>query len=365
MTRLTFVGDIALDKPLLKAARERGKGEFDFSDVFHTQDVFAKSDLVIGNLETVFGGGHRFNKKPYHYNSPDSFCWAIKDAGIGLVGTANNHCIDEGVAGIRRTNQLLDECGILHTGTYDEDSGDRFLVKELRGVKIAFYALTYSVNVGMEALSCRDLYRHVNLLGFRGKRASWPRQYYQYVIKRKLKQFKRKRKKQSTISAHQDTFHARLINQKWMEEIKKQLARAREQADVLVVLLHIGGQFNEEPGEYSKYMMDQLCELGADIVIGNHPHTVQRVERRGDKLVAYCMSVSGEYLVHDCLPEYSLALHVDVDEKLHTFQASVDVLKGSEDKHAYLSVNKADRSDPGAKVIQERIAMSELERKPR
>ena len=51
MVRLTFVGDIALDKPLLKAAKERGKGTFDFSGVFHTEDVFAGSDLVVGNLE--------------------------------------------------------------------------------------------------------------------------------------------------------------------------------------------------------------------------------------------------------------------------------------------------------------------------
>ncbi len=47
MIRLTFIGDIACDKPLLKAAKARGKGRYDFSDVFHTEDVFAGSDLVM------------------------------------------------------------------------------------------------------------------------------------------------------------------------------------------------------------------------------------------------------------------------------------------------------------------------------
>ena len=61
MIRLTFVGDIALDKPLLKAAKARGHGQYDFSDVFHTEDVFAQSDLVIGNMETCFRGGKQFN----------------------------------------------------------------------------------------------------------------------------------------------------------------------------------------------------------------------------------------------------------------------------------------------------------------
>ena len=56
MIRLTFVGDIALDKPLLKAAKEREHDSYDFSGVFQTKDVFADSDLVVGNLETCFGG---------------------------------------------------------------------------------------------------------------------------------------------------------------------------------------------------------------------------------------------------------------------------------------------------------------------
>ena len=36
---------------------------------------------------------------------------------------------------------------------------------------------------------------------------------------------------------------------------------------MLVVLLHIGGQFNTEPGDYSTYMTKRLCELGADVTL--------------------------------------------------------------------------------------------------
>ena len=174
MIRMTFVGDIALDKPLLKAAMGRGTGKYDFSTVFQTQEVCENSDLVIGNLETVFGGGSHYNTKPYHYNSPDAFCQAVRDAGIDLVSTANNHCMDEGVAGLRRTLHLLSDAGIAATGTIGEDSKERYLIREIQGLKIAFYSLTYSVNVCMEALSCDDLYRHVNLIGFQGKQLSFP-----------------------------------------------------------------------------------------------------------------------------------------------------------------------------------------------
>lgn len=347
MIRLTFVGDIALDKPLLKAAKTRGNGEYDFTGVFRTEDVFAKSDLVVGNMETCFGGGRRFNRKPYHYNSPDSFCRAVGDAGIGLVSTANNHCLDEGTAGLIRTNRLLEEYGIQHTGTYAEETEDRFLVVEFSGLKIAFYSLTYSVNIGMESLACDDLYRYVNLIGFTGKRTSLLRRYYRYVIKRGMKEITRKWKKQSTIFAHQETFREEKINNTWMADIEKQIGKAKKQSDLLVVLLHIGGQFVAEPGTYSRYMTDKLLDLGADVIIGNHPHTIQRIENREGRIAAYslggfCMSVSGEYLVHDCLPEYSLALHVDIDEHTKTFGFHADVLKGTEDRFHYLTVQKTD-----------------------
>ena len=344
MLRLTFVGDIALDKPLLKAAKARGNGKYDFSDVFHTENVFRDSDLVVGNLETVFGGGHRFNKKPYHYNSPDSFCQAIKNAGIDLVSTANNHCMDEGVHGLCRTLKVLDDAGIAYTGTYADDTEDRFLVREIKSVKIAFYALTYSVNVGMESLDCEDLYRHINLIGFSGK----------------IHQIKKKCLHQSTIAAHTDTISESKMNQSWMADIEKQVKKAKEQADYLVVLLHIGGQFNTEPGTFSTYMVEKLLSLGTDVIIGNHPHTVQRVEANTQRIVAYslggyCMSTSGEYLVHECLPEYSLARHVDIDEKSRALNCSADVLKGTEDENGYLTVAKATDSQAETIRLRSRI----------
>ena len=362
MTRLTFVGDISLDKPLLKAAKARGNGKYDFSDVFHTEDVFQRSDLVVGNLETVFGGGRRFNKKPYHYNSPDSFCKAVKDAGINLVSTANNHCMDEGVAGLRRTLEQLDACGIEHTGTFPAATEDRFLVKEINGVRIAFYSLTYSVNICKESIEAGDLYRYINLTGFSAGRVSKIQLLKRYVIGPKIKQISLKKRGQSTISSHPDIFKTEQIKPEWMADIERQIRLAREQSDVLVVLLHSGGQFNIEPGDYSRFMMDKLCALGADIIIGNHSHTTQRIENRSGKIVAYslggyCMSASGEYLVHECLPEFNLAVHVDIDETGRIEGFAAEVLKNTEDGQASLNVRMAKDDDEGADAIRIRCGL--------
>lgn len=144
-----------------------------------------------------------------------------------------------------------------------------------------------------------------------------------------------------------------------MADIEKQLTNAKKESDLLIVLLHVGGQFNEEPGDFSTYVAKRLCDLGADVIIGNHPHTVQRIENHDGKIIAYslggyCMSLSGEYLVHDCLPEYSLALHLNVDESTKKINVSYDVLKGSEDANAYLTVKKADPSEEGTSIIKKR-----------
>ena len=211
----------------------------------------------------------------------------------------------------------------------------------------------------MESLNCEDLYQYVNLTGFRKRTGSKAMRFLSFAVKPFLSQKLKKLSGRSTITAHTDHFKIGQINPQWMEDIERQLRKARAQADYLVVLLHSGGQFNIEPGEYSKYIMERILEFGADIVIGNHPHTVQHIEKRNGKIAAYslggyCMSVSGEYLVHDCLPEYSLALHVDLDQT-NRISCEVTVLKGTEDESGYLSVRKA--TDQTSDLILQRCAI--------
>lgn len=364
MLRLTFVGDISLDKPLLNAARKRGKGSFDFSDVFHTEEVFAASDLVVGNLETCFGGGKRFNTKPYHYNSPDAFCRAIKDAGIDLVSTANNHCIDEGVKGLVRTCAVLDECGIEHTGTFASEQKKRYLIKEFDGFRVAFYSLTSSVNTCMESMACPDLSRYINLTGFRRVSESRLAQFLAFVVRRRLIQVKRKILRESSISEKTDRLARNTLNAAWMERIAREIKQAKAESDLLIVLLHSGGQFNLEPGEHSRYLANKLCGYGADVIIGNHAHTTQPIVCRDGKLIAYClggfcMSVSADYLVKESLPEYSLALHLDVDRTARTVSCSLDVLKGTEDETGYLAVRKAADTDKHIDTVLERVGCAQ------
>lgn len=105
------------------------------------------------------------------------------------------------------------------------------------------------------------------------------------------------------------------LDDSYFEKIKKDVEKAKEQADYVVACIHSGGQFNPEPGDFTKYIINKFSEFGVDAVVANHPHIVQRFDILQGTLVAfslgnYSISPSSVYLLRDYKPEYSVALHL-------------------------------------------------------
>lgn len=356
--RLTFVGDIACDRPLLKAAYDGNS--YDFSRVFETHDIFADSDLVIGNMESCFGGG-KFGKKTMHYNVPDAFAEAIKQEGIDFVSTANNHCIDEGVKGLKRTLQVLDRVEIEHTGTFAKDER-RYVIKAINNIKVAFFSVTYSVNCNIESYQCDDLFKYINIIGYIAPNYSKNRfiRYTQSVLLPTAKKYIKKAIGRSIVTPHTDSLRRHSINESWMGELDKQFLSAREEADIVCVLLHSGGQFNREPGDFSKHIFEHFKALGADVIVGHHPHTIQKITEEESCLCAYslggyCLSPSADYLVHESLPEYSLALHILFDDQGKRTGYEIDFLKCIEDSKHYVHVVRAESSSREIEELKNRV----------
>lgn len=366
MIRLSFVGDIACDGVLIKAAR-RG-ASYDFSRVFQTGNVFSDSDLVIGNLETYFSGKD-FGNKLYQYWAPDSFCDAIKDAGFDIVGTANNHCMDGGVEGLKRTLKILDQRGISHTGTFADDREKRYLVVEINGIKIAFVSVAHNLNTCYDSSMCEDVSRYVNTLGFKkGNYSKNPlKRWWQTSFSIRLGRLKRKLQFGSTMPAFTDQLTPGRINPDWLSKIDALMERARSEADVLVALVHVGGQFNVEPGSFSQFVVEHLRQKGADVIAAHHPHCLQRMERLGDTYVAYslgafCISPSAAYLCKESLPEYGAAWHIDIDEETRSVKGtSVRILKSIEDKDHYVHVVEAEEDSPQVRQIRTRLGLDRAE----
>lgn len=221
---LCFVGDLMCHSTQFNYAKV-GVDTFDFTGVYReVKKYLSTPDLTIGNLETVVAGDDKgFSGYPY-FNAPDDFIFALKDAGFDLLITANNHALDQGYDGIKRTIEVINQYKIHRTGTFtsqeDRDSVRIFLVNL---IKIAFLAYSENTN-GLPIPKGKD-----------------------FVIN--------------------------LIDE---ELIKRDINKAREKGvDIVLVHLHYGPEYNREPSDYQKQIVQKIIELGADIIIGGHPHVIQ------------------------------------------------------------------------------------------
>ena len=65
------------------------------------------------------------------FNAPEVLGQNLKDIGVDVLTTANNHCMDKGYSGLVSTLDELDKVGLSHTGTYRSvDEQNTILTKE-------------------------------------------------------------------------------------------------------------------------------------------------------------------------------------------------------------------------------------------
>ena len=146
--KITFVGDALCHGPMLEAYRV-GPDRYDFSSVFaDVKPLFAASDFVVANLETPIAPDNRdLTRERWSFCSPKEFVVALKEAGVDFVFTANNHCLDRGPEGVKRTIAALDEIGLPHTGTFATPAAaDEPTVLDIGGFRIGLMAATYGSN---------------------------------------------------------------------------------------------------------------------------------------------------------------------------------------------------------------------------
>lgn len=362
-TKITILGDITCDKPLLEASRSQ-KGQYDFSNIFtEITPLLNKSDYTIANFETVCAGSNNDYQKSEYFlcNCPDQMLSAMKEAGIDFVTTANNHCLDQGISGMLRTLDVLDQYGIAHSGTYkDKESRDNNWIFSVGGLKIAILSYTSGTNAsntGVILNSENDYY--VGLLRpqvdgaiKRGGIKGFIAKHLPVKQRRIINRFINRTKLHLGISYSKPFTDKRVEsdneNNQYLVCVKKDIERAKELADLVIVCPHIGGQFNPTPGDYSEFLVNFLKDCGADVVAANHPHVLQKASRSKDSVIAYSigsfnLSLSADYIVHESLPEYSMALHLYLDESGKVLRSTFSLLKIVEDKSNNITVYPIDK----------------------
>lgn len=166
-------------------------------------------------------------------NSPS---WS-EENGFNIISLANNHMFDYGVEGLLATKKAFKESITLGAGTWDEAYKVKFI--DIKGVRIGFFSGT-----SCDFASLKDVWTDKNKIG-----CAW-------------------------------------INQK---EVNNIISSAKKECDYLIVLSHGGVEFMDVPLPEWRDRYRELIDMGADAIIGSHPHVPQGVEKYNGKPIFYSL----------------------------------------------------------------------------
>jgi poly-gamma-glutamate capsule biosynthesis protein CapA/YwtB (metallophosphatase superfamily) len=224
---LLFIGDIMGHDEQIWSAENRETHLYNYDDVFqYIKPVIAGADIAIANFEVTLGG------PPYtgypQFSSPADLAVACKNAGIDYLVTANNHAADRGKKGIISTINKLDSIGIPHTGTFLNSSCRDSLTPLMihkNGTSIALLNYTFSTN-GI-------------------------------IVPEPV-----------------------IVNMLDKELITRDINEAKDKnADIIILFLHWGTEYDTIPSKTQTDLAIYFQSIGADMVIGSHPHVLQKMVR--------------------------------------------------------------------------------------
>ncbi len=221
-----FAGDIMQHSPQITAAWNPADSSYNYYPCFsYIKPVIEKFDIAVANLEVTLAGA------PYtgypQFSAPDALAAAARDAGFDILATANNHSCDRGDKGVIRTTRVLDSLGIMRTGTFS-DSSDFRMRNPLRitknDIRIALFNYTYGTN---------------------GIPFSYPA----------------------------------IVNMIDTNAIVRDLSAIKNhETDFVIVFFHWGSEYQRTPDPNQEKLAALCRRHGADVVIGSHPHVIQRME---------------------------------------------------------------------------------------
>jgi poly-gamma-glutamate capsule biosynthesis protein CapA/YwtB (metallophosphatase superfamily) len=222
---LVAAGDLLIHDAVIESAQNGPGGSYDFNPMFcYIRDIVKKADIAICNLETtVSGRQHGYHGYP-EFNAPEEILDAAQECGFTVISTANNHSVDYGENGILATLQAIRKRGLYGIGTSGSpDPNERNLVLESGGIKIGFNTYTYGTN---EHYVPADKPWLINMIDFD-------------LIKRDIENMKQRG------------------------------------ADLIALGLHAGEEYLTMPDKDQISYVNKMRGLGADIILGSHPHIVQ------------------------------------------------------------------------------------------
>jgi poly-gamma-glutamate synthesis protein (capsule biosynthesis protein) len=262
--RLVAVGDVNIDRTQREIILSTGDFVYPFARVKH---IFDAADYTIANLETSLGDMGTPAAKRYTFQSPPEAAQSLALAGVDLVSLANNHALDFGPEALLQGIDLLGAAGVAAVGGGADDAAAHAPhVADVNGLRVGF--LGY-VHVPVEAVTHFDTETWTATAGAPGLAWADP----------------------ARVSAD--------------------VAALQSEVDLVVVILHSGYEYIEEPSEPQVAAARAAVDAGADLVVGHHAHILQGIHSYHDGVIAYGL---GNFVFNITGPPETALLNVWLDQ---------------------------------------------------
>ena len=231
MTEITFTGDIAFSKYFT--------GMADKEDLLSPAilDFLKSSNHVIANVEGPISSGEKKGADPaapVHASDSRAADWLLR-IGADIWNVSNNHVLDCQISGYEDTCAEAARVGARIFGAGHN-------VDEARAPMI----LSEEGGIGILSVCYRRAYRATE-------------------------------NKEGTLFWYDD------------EIIEKTIREVKEKCRFCVVIAHAGEEFSPLPLAYVRERYTTFLKMGADAVVGHHPHVPQHYEKIGDKYIFYSL----------------------------------------------------------------------------
>ena len=271
--KLLMVGDALIHSSVYNDALTED-GNYDFKPMLkYVKPILKSYDLKYYNQETILGGSSLGYSSYPKFNSPVEVGDAFLNAGFNLVSLSNNHTMDKGETGvINSVNYWKSKKNVVFSGQWTSwEERNANPVYSVNGINYAFFSYTTWTN-GLETPVGKEYLNNVY----------------------------------SNEKAYLD------------------ISAVKDRADVIIVAMHWGEEYNLDITEEQREIANYLSSLGVNIIIGTHPHVVEPVEyiNNGDTLVIYSLGnfISGQIgldRLTGLMMEVTIKKMVDDDDSVH------------------------------------------------
>lgn len=224
---ISLVGDILFDGHIKNHINKEG---YDYPWKY-VSEYFQNDHISIGNLETsITNRGEKWPDKYYNFRSDPKNLPAMKKAGIEVLSLANNHSLDYGYEGLKDTLMHLKASDIKTLGAgVDRESAREAVIIEKEGVKIGLLGFSRVVpHVDWWATDSRP----------------------------------------GLVGAYDGQ----------MKAVLEDIENLKSQVDILIVSIHWGKELHETPRAEEISVAKKMIDMGADAIVGHHPHVLQAIE---------------------------------------------------------------------------------------